>query len=231
MRKLLLFSIVLLFSIQAKANQDWGLWVSNTYQTDFGGSNYLAFFELQPRTRNDNENLQQIIIRPILGYKLNNEWSVWLGYAWQGEYSPSRGDKFGNATNDIVQQVQWVHDIDEHWNLQFRWRLEQRFFADSDDVGLRMRHRLRLTYTFPDTNVFLISFDEFFHYLNNINDGSPREGQAQSGVNQNRLYAGLGYKFNKHISADTGYQLQYVNNFGKQDLFNHVWLTNINVRF
>lgn len=231
MKNTLLCAVLLFGSFSAYANEDWGIWVSNTYQTDFGGSNYLAFLELQPRTKNDNENLQQLIVRPLLGYKLNKEWSIWLGYTWQGEYTPSRGDKFGNATNDVMQQVQWVHDINEQWNFQYRGRLEQRFFADSDDVGLRMRHRFRLTYTIPDTHVYLIGFDEFFHYLNDINDGSPREGQVQSGVNQNRLYAGFGYKFNKHINADTGYQLQYVNNYGKQDLFNHVWLTNINVRF
>jgi len=28
-----------------------------------------------------------------------------------------------------------------------------------------------------------------------------------------------------------GYQLQYVNNFGTPDLYNHVWLTNVNVNF
>ncbi|MBM4207411.1 MAG: DUF2490 domain-containing protein [Gammaproteobacteria bacterium] len=231
MKNFMIPSLLIAMPYLAQANEDWGIWVSNTYQTDFGGSNYLAFLEIQPRTKNDNENLQQLIVRPLLGYKVTKELSLWLGYTWQGEYTPSRSDKFGNATNDIMQQVQWVHDINEHWNFQYRGRLEERLFADSNNVGLRMRHRFRLTYTIPDTSVFLIGFDEFFHYLTDINDGSPREGQVQSGVNQNRTYAGLGYKFNKHISADTGYQLQYVNNYGKEDLFNHVWLTNINVKF
>jgi hypothetical protein len=54
---------------------------------------------------------------------------------------------------------------------------------------------------------------------------------VQSGINQNRTYVGVGYKITPKILVDTGYQLQYLNNFGKDDLFNHVWLTNLFVNF
>jgi len=33
------------------------------------------------------------------------------------------------------------------------------------------------------------------------------------------------------LNGDTGYQVQYVHNYGTPDLVNHVWLTNINVNF
>jgi hypothetical protein len=229
MRKILIAFLLTTMPFIASANEDWGIWVSNTFQTDFGGSNYLAFLEVQPRTKNDNENLQQLIVRPLLGYKATKDLSLWLGYTWQGEYTPSRGDKFGNATNDVIEQLQWNHDINKQWNFQYRLRFEQRLFADAD-VGHRIRQRFRLTYTIPDTQVYLISFDELFIYLNNLND-SARESQVQQGINQNRLYAGVGYKITPKINVDTGYQLQYVNNFGKEDLFNNVWLTNFNVKF
>jgi hypothetical protein len=229
MKKNLLALCFSVYSLAASATEDFSAWVSNTYQTDFGGSNYLAFLELAPRTKNDNGDFAQFIIRPLLGYKLNKELSVWLGYTWQGEYSKSHQDHFDNATNDVVEQIQWVHDIDSQWNFQYRFRVEQRFFADAD-VAHRLRQRFRLTYTIPDTNVYLIGFDELFVYFNDLNY-SPREGSVQQGINQNRSYAGIGYKFNKHVNVDTGYQLQYVNNYGKADLFNHVWLTNINVKF
>ncbi len=227
MKKFLI--LILLSSSYVCADEDWGIWVSNTYLTDFGGSNYLAFLELAPRTKNDNGDFSQFIIRPLVGYKLNKELSVWLGYTWQGEYTKTLDDKFENATNDVVEQLQWVHDFSPAFNFQYRLRLEQRFFADAD-VAHRIRQRFRLTYTLPDTNVYFIGFDELFIYFNNLNY-SPREGSVQQGINQNRSYAGVGYKFNKDVNVDTGYQLQYVNNFGKEDLFNHVWLTNINVKF
>jgi hypothetical protein len=93
-----------------------------------------------------------------------------------------------------------------------------------------MRHRFRLQYSFPETKVFLVAFDELFVYFNSVNSGRL-ESSVQSGINQNRSYFGVGYKLTPHVNIDTGYQLQYVNNFGKQDLFNHVWLTNLNVNF
>lgn len=229
MKKFLLALCFSACSFGASATEDFSIWLSNTYQTDFGGSNYLAFLELAPRTKNDNGDFAQFIIRPLVGYKLNKELSVWLGYTWQGEYTKSHKDHFDNATNDVVEQIQWVHDIDPQWNFQYRFRVEQRFFADAD-VAHRLRQRFRLTYTIPDTNIYLIGFDELFIYFNDLNY-SPRESSVQQGINQNRSYAGIGYKFNKHVNVDTGYQLQYVNNYGRADLFNHVWLTNINVRF
>lgn len=211
------------------ASEDLSVWVSNTYQTDFGGSNFLAFLELAPRTKNDNSEFSQFLIRPLLGYKLNKEWSIWAGYTWQGEYTQKDADKFDNATNDIMQQLQWVHDIDPQWNFQYRLRMEERFFADAG-VAYRVRQRIRLTYTLPKSDVYLIGLDELFIYINNLNY-SPRESTVQQGINQNRSYLGVGYKINKDINVDTGYQLQYVNNYGTDDLFNHVWFTNINVRF
>lgn len=205
------------------------MWLSNTYQTDFGGSNYLAFLELAPRLKNDNGEFSQLIIRPLVGYKLTKELQFWLGYTWQGEYNKSPSIKFDNATQDIIEQAQWVHDINPALNFQYRLRFEQRFFEDAD-VGYRVRHRLRLQYTIPDTSFYLIAFDELFVYFNSLNN-SPRENSVQPGINQNRSYAGVGYKITPQINVDTGYQLQYVNNFGSPDLFNHVWLTNVNVRF
>jgi hypothetical protein len=229
MKKILALSIFLAFSPGVRADEDFGVWVSNTYQTDFGGSNYLAFLELAPRTKNDNGEFSQIIVRPLVGYKLTKELSLWLGYTWQGEYTKSHGDKFDNATNDILEQLQWVHDLTPDLNVQYRFRVEQRFFADAD-VAHRLRQRFRFQYSIPDTKAYLIAFDELFIYFNDLNY-SPREGSVQQGINQNRSYVGVGYKITPHINVDTGYQLQYVNNYGKQDLFNHVWLTNINVKF
>lgn len=229
MKRMWVLSVLLVFSSGVRANEDWGMWLSNTYQTDFGGSKYLAFLELAPRFKNDNSDFSQLIIRPLIGYKLTKELQLWLGYTWQGEYSDKSSVKFDNATNDVMEQVQWVHDINPQLNFQYRFRLEQRVFADAD-VAHRIRQRFRFQYFIPDSKTYLIAFDELFIYLNSMNN-SPREHSVQAGVNQNRSYVGVGYKVTPHVNVDTGYQLQYVNNFGTPDLFNHTWLTNINVKF
>ena len=215
-------------AFSAPVNDDMSVWISNTYQTDFGGSPYLAFLELAPRTKNDNSDFGQLIVRPLIGYKLTKQLQLWGGYTWQGEYSDKAG--FDMATNDIVEQLQWIDNWTPALNFQYRFRVEQRFFADEADVGHRMRHRVRFMYTIPDTKAYLIASDELFVYFNSIDVG-PRSHSVQTGVNQNRSYLGVGYKLLPQLNVDTGYQLQYVHNYGTPDVTNHIWMTNINVNF
>lgn len=209
------------------ADEDSSLWVSNTYQTDFGGSDFIGFLEIQPRVNDDMSQFNQLIIRPFLGYKVTKELSASIGFAWQGEYNPK--DEFDLATKDVVEQLQWNDNLTPALNFQYRFRLEQRFFQDAD-LSHRMRHRVRFQYTIPESKFFVVAFDELFIYFNSLNN-SRLERSVQTGINQNRSYLGVGYKLLPEVNIDTGYQLQYVNNFGKDDLFNHVWLTNVNVNF
>ncbi|MCQ8103396.1 DUF2490 domain-containing protein [Methylomonas sp. SURF-2] len=221
--------LALSMSAQATpANDDMGVWISNTFQTDFGGSPYLAFLELHPRTRSDNSKFNQMIVRPLLGYKVTKKLQLWAGYTWQGEYNDQTD--FELATNDIMEQLQWIDNWTPQLNFQYRFRLEQRLFAHEDDVGHRMRHRVRLVYSIPDSKAYLIALDELFVYFNDIETGRLSHS-VQSGVNQNRSYVGVGYKLAPFVNVDTGYQLQYVHNYGSPDLVNHVWLTNMNFNF
>ncbi|MBS4050451.1 MAG: DUF2490 domain-containing protein [Methylomonas sp.] len=212
----------------APVNDDMSIWISNTFQTDFGGSPYLAFLELHPRTRADNNKFSQAIVRPLLGYKVTKKLQLWAGYTWQGEYNDQTD--FELATNDIMEQVQWIDNWTPQLNFQYRFRLEQRLFAHEDDVGHRMRHRVRFVYSIPDSKAYLIALDELFVYFNDIENGRLSHS-VQSGVNQNRSYVGVGYKLAPFLNVDTGYQLQYVHNYGSPDLTNHVWLTNMNFNF
>jgi Protein of unknown function (DUF2490) len=227
MRKTLVLIFGFALSAASLANDDTSIWVSNTYQTDFGGSKFVGFLELQPRFNNDSSKFSQLIIRPFFGYKITKQLTASLGFAWQGEYNSK--DKFDLATKDIVEQLQYSDNLTPNLNFQYRFRLEQRFFAEAD-LSHRMRHRFRFQYSIPESKFFLVAFDELFLYLNSVNSGRL-EHSVQSGINQNRSYLGLGYKITPHINIDTGYQLQYVNNFGKNDLYNHVWLTNLSVTF
>lgn len=212
----------------APINDDMSIWVSNTFQTDFGGSRYLAFLELQPRTKSDNNKFSQVIVRPLLGYKVTKQLQLWAGYTWQGEYNDQTD--FELATNDIMEQVQWIDNWTPQLNFQYRGRLEQRFFAHENDVGHRTRHRVRFMYSIPDSKAYLIASDELFIYFNDIETGRLAHS-VQSGINQNRSYLGVGYKVAPFLNVDTGYQLQYVHNYGTPDVTNHIWMTNMNFNF
>ncbi|MGR8951272.1 MAG: DUF2490 domain-containing protein [Gammaproteobacteria bacterium] len=219
--------MIALPAVAAPVKDDWGMWLSTTFQTDFGGSPYLAFLELAPRTKNDNGEFSQVIVRPLLGYKLTQKLQLWLGYTWQGEYS--KDTDFDLATDDFVQQLQWIDNLTPQLNFQYRFRFEERFFED-EDTAFRMRHRFRFVYSLPETKAYLIAVDELFVYFNSINHGRLATA-VQPGINQNRSYVGVGYKLTPYLNVDTGYQFQCVNNFGTPDGANHIWLTNINFNF
>lgn len=212
----------------APVNDDFSTWISSTYQTDFGGSPYLAFLELAPRTKQDNNQFAQVIVRPLLGYKLTKKLQLWAGYTWQGEHNEQ--SDFEMATNDIMEQLQWIDNWTPSLNFQYRFRLEQRLFAHENDTGHRMRHRVRFVYSLADSQAYLIASDELFVYFNSIDDGRLAHS-VQTGINQNRSYVGIGYKLLPQLNIDTGYQLQYVHNYGTPDVTNHIWMTNINVNF
>lgn len=90
-------------------------------------------------------------------------------------------------------------------------------------VSLRGRWFLRALYPLDkNKKLFFSLYDEFFLNLNNHTNG------PQSGVDQNRLFAGIYRKINENVGAELGYQLQYVNNPAPQiDRFNHIILSNI----
>lgn len=50
-----------------------------------------GFAEANPRLGDDVSNVNQLILRTAIGYKLNDQWSIWQGYAWN--------TFFDNATN------------------------------------------------------------------------------------------------------------------------------------
>lgn len=219
--------LTLSLPLAAQSTEDWGMWFSNTFRTDFGGSSYLTSLELGPRLKSDNSQFSQFYLRPMLGYKLTKQLQLWLGYSWQGEYSNK--NQFDLATQDVIEQLQWSDSLSPQVNVQYRFRLEQRLFAGEED-GHRMRHRLRLQYSIPDSKIYLVVLDELFVYFNSINTGRLAHS-VQVGINQNRDYLGIGYKLTENINMDTGYQLQYVHYYGKPDLLNHIWQTNISVNF
>lgn len=84
--------------------------------------------------------------------------------------------------------------------LEHRYRLEQRWIAaDGVETVLRHRARYRILVTLPfyspeaGKGPFLALYDEIFIDI----DTTP--------FDQNRLYAALGYQFNKNVNLQAGY--------------------------
>jgi hypothetical protein len=110
-----------------------------------------------------------------------------------------------------------------------RNRLEQRFMSGKSDPSIRWRTRFRFEYLIPEFSSWsIIASEEIFV---NFNDNSD-DAQLQAGLNQNRGYIGVGYRFAPEFQIETGYLEQHVwRRAGKADLNNSVWMTNLNINF
>ena len=75
---------------------------------------------------------------------------------------------------------------------------------------MRLRHLVKVNYPLHK-RIYATAQDELFINLNSV------EGGPQAGIDQNRIFAGLGIKTLKKARVEVGYQLQYINS---SDQFN-----------
>jgi len=175
--------------------------------------------EYQWRRADGFEHWQQALLRLGVDYYAKNGVQYTAGYAWIRSYP--YGDQpiaHSNNENRIWQQIITKSKVGRV-DVQNRYRLEQRFIEnwvkDADGVYMqdgfyfRQRVRYRLLLTVPlsrkemsDNTLFFTAYDEPFL-------GFGR-GIAKNVLDQNRLYAALGWRFNAACSIQLGYLNQYI---------------------
>ncbi|MCU0357759.1 MAG: DUF2490 domain-containing protein [Cyclobacteriaceae bacterium] len=157
---------------------------------------------------------QQSLLRMDVDYRINDQVMVTAGYGniitWPYGEQPIP-EKFNK--HRIWEQLV-LNQRSQRFYVNHRCRLEQRFIegnsiGESDDYVFRNRIRYRLLMYVPlnhqelKTNTLFISaYDELF---------------AQFGPNfkwnyldQNRMYAGVGYQYSAHGNVQVGYLDQFV---------------------
>ena len=82
------------------------------------------------------------MVRPGLGYALNENVSLWLGYAYIPTMAPFTNDDF--SENRIWQQFLWS-DKTSLGTYSLRTRFEERFVGQPD-VAYRFRQLAKLSY-------------------------------------------------------------------------------------
>ncbi|OGI19723.1 MAG: hypothetical protein A3B68_05025 [Candidatus Melainabacteria bacterium RIFCSPHIGHO2_02_FULL_34_12] len=205
MKNLLLQIVILILSL-------WNLnsaCAKDTFANDFGSWTEINFyapitekvqtrFHIIPRLLDNATDFNELGLHGLLGYKFNEYFSFYQGYAWNTLYIP-------NFTREQrpYQEAIISHEVDK-LQFQHRIRFEERFLQGVDGVSLRGRYRLKGTYPLDKNKKWsLVLFDELL-----INFNSPNDG-PKAGINQNRIYAGINRRLNENISADLGYQLQH----------------------
>ena len=157
--------------------------------------------EIQHRNYNILGELEQLLVRTGLGYNVNENNNILLGYG----FIDSRN--IAIESNEILKVNE--HRIYQQFiskqaigkiKIQHRYRFEQRFIED--DFKLRYRYFLSLNIPLLKTNkkYYISAYNEIF-----IN------ASQENTFDRNRIYGGLGYQLNSNIKLELGYMNQIFN--------------------
>jgi Protein of unknown function (DUF2490) len=212
-----------LSTAQAELNDDFRIWENVTIRGNFGFINpdnpdlkrWRWWAEGQMRYRESGKELDQSLFRPGIGYALTDHSTVFVGYA---HISNERTDRTGyNQENRIWQQYQWSGPT-TLGAFTTRSRLEERWQENGSGTGLRFRELLKFSWPLPfHPAASFVAWDEMFVNLVSTDWGVPT---SKRGFDQNRGFAGIGYRWHPNVLTEFGYMNQYINT-PTQDRMNH----------
>jgi len=162
----------------------------------------LIWLEEQSRWNDNWNQWHQGVMRAAVGYSLSNRATIWAGYTWvptQNVGKPYRSQQ------DVWPAFRYVLPT-SLGTVTFRTMMEGNFIpGNGNDVRIHPRQMIRFMHPLEfEPRLSLITWDEFFLRLNSTPAG------GQSGFDQNRAFAGLGWTFNKNFRAEGGYLNQYL---------------------
>lgn len=206
MRKIftkLVFTVLSLGSITTFAQKnDLGAWYM------YFGNNKISkklnwHNEVQYRNFDAVGDLEQLLIRTGIGYDLTeNNNNVLLGYGFILSRPYVNGEKKENIEHRIFQQFITKQKFGR-FNLQHRYRLEERFLQDDFRVRFRYMIGLNIPITqkemLPKSLYASVYNEIFLHFDSPVFD-------------RNRVYGALGYVINKNMRIEAGYMNQIQEN-------------------
>jgi len=186
--------------------QSWTL-VTATVNID-PDKKFFAYMEAQPRIGDDISRLERLLIRPAVGYNLNQNLALTLGYAWTPTFSNAAYEGDFRNENRIWQQLLYKHDM---WGLKWQHRLrqEQRIIEDASSTSNRTRYLLRGSYGLAsDSSYGLTGYNEIF-----VTENGTHKGPI-GGFDRDRFFFGP-YLVSGPGRYEIGYLGEYARQFGK----------------
>jgi hypothetical protein len=218
-----IFLCLLFVGAQANATQsEVGGWLifstGDAFSSESGPSRWQYSFDTQARYFDFGSGVNQYLLRPAVGHRFGETARAWFGYA----RFRTRNAAGNEATEDrFWQQLDWRAGQWNDGTLTMRARLEQRSVSVGDDVGLVFRFMTRYTRPLGNngkTNL-IVAIEPFVELRDTDWSGS-------SGLGQNRVSIGIGWKVNDSWTIETGYMNQYIWRDNADDLMNHLAIVN-----
>lgn len=202
------------------AQEDTQLWTAVQANVDLGGP-VVLMADWQHRYTDKAARVGQDVVRASLGWKLDGATTLAQGYAY------ARTDPLTGPTTfehrPFQQLTLRIAGKAKGPALTGRTRLEERFMEGSAGMALRLRQQLRGTVPLG-RGLTAIATAEAMVHLNSASWG------AKAGLDQTRLFAGIGTGVAKGVTLEGGYLNQYVVRHGRADRMNHIFSLSLSLR-
>lgn len=208
---LLMAAVLYSGSAEAASTDSFGFWNQDVAQGSFGLINpdlqrLRWWVEGQARVFDQLDHVSQGLARGAVGYNLLDDGkynvSFWTGYTW----NPSRLDgKKPVDEHDIFPALAYSANTGVG-TISGRSMADFRFTDTGANTGYRYRQMLRFTHPLAfGPRLSLVAWDEVMFNLNNTDWGQ------KTGIDQNRVFAGVGWNFDKNFRVETGYFNWFLN--------------------
>lgn len=204
----------------ALANEDdFNVWLGQ-FATINATEKVYVRLEAQERFTNDADRLGQLLLRSLVGYRLNKDVNIGVGYAY------IRTDPVGPA---LLNEHRYYQELNVRLlsteggvTLDSRTRLEQRTFEEREDISWRLRQFVQLRVPISESNR-LVAYTEPFIDLNET-------GVQRGGISIWRNFVGVSVPLAKGIEVVPGYLNQHVFRDGR-DRSDHTANVNLFMTF
>lgn len=156
--------------------------------------------EIQYRNYNFIGDINQLLIRTGMGYNLNKNNNILLGYGYIQSYvyDSNLEDKSHTNEHRIFQQF-ITKKVIKNYYFNHRFRFEERLINSA--IKYRFRYFLSINKplnkkTMEDQTLYASLYNEIFLNTNN------------QFFDRNRIYAGIGFAFKKDFRLEAGYMIQ-----------------------
>ena len=210
---LIILFLINIFSVKSQDN-NIGNWLIYFGNKDLNSS-FNWHHEIQHRNYNILGELEQLLVRTGLGYNVNENNNILLGYGFIDSRNKAiESNEILKVNEHRIYQQFISKQVIGKIKIQHRYRFEQRFIED--DFKLRYRYFLSLNIPLLKTNkkYYISAYNEIFI-----------DASQENSFDRNRIYGGLGYKLNSNIKLELGYMNQIFNN-STRDQFNVICFFN-----
>ena len=210
---LIILFLINIFSVKSQEN-NIGNWLIYFGNKDLNSS-LNWHHEIQHRNYNILGELEQLLVRTGLGYNVNENNNILLGYGFIDSRNKAKESNEILKVNEHRIYQQFISkQVIGKIKIQHRYRFEQRFIED--DFKLRYRYFLSLNIPLLKTNkkYYISAYNEIFI-----------DASQENSFDRNRIYGGLGYQLNSNIKLELGYMNQIFKN-SSRDQFNVICFFN-----